>query len=170
MVRSNAAKRRPNPKTPSMNGKILHFDANSREGVISGDDGNRYRFIGPDWHDSSTPMSGLTVDFVADGDRARDVYRVTSSSGTYPKSKIAAALFAFFLGLFGAHKFYLGYTTPGVILLVATIAGIALVFVLVGLAVLFAIGVVTLIEAILYIAKSDEEFHETYVVNKREWF
>ena len=153
-----------------MNGKILHFDANSREGVISGDDGNRYRFIGPDWHDSSTPVSGLTVDFVADGDRARDVYRVASSSGTHPKSKIAAALFAFFLGLFGAHKFYLGYTAPGVILLVATIAGIALVFVFVGLAVIFSIGVVTLIEAILYIAKSDEEFHETYVVNKREWF
>ena len=59
-----------------MNGKILNFDANSREGVISGDDGNRYRFIGPDWHDSSTPMSGLTVDFIADSYRAHSIRRV----------------------------------------------------------------------------------------------
>ena len=153
-----------------MNGKILHFDANSREGVISGDDGNRYRFIGPDWHDSSTPVSGLTVDFVADGDRARDVYRVASPSGAYPKSKIAAALFAFFLGMFGAHKFYLGYTAPGVILLVATIAGIALLIVFVGLAALIATWIISLVKFIIYIGKSDEEFHETYVVNKREWF
>ena len=153
-----------------MNGKILHFDPNSREGIISGDDGNRYRFIGPDWHDSSVPVSGQTVDFIADGDRARDVYRVASPSGIYPKSKVAAALFAFFLGGFGAHKFYLGYTQPAIILLVSTLVGIALVIVFVGIAVLFAIGVLTLIEAILYIAKSDEEFHETYVVNQRPWF
>ncbi len=153
-----------------MNGKILHFDPNSREGVISGDDGNRYRFIGPDWHDSSTPVSGLTVDFIADGARARDVYRVASPSGAYPKSKVAAALFAFFLGMFGAHKFYLGYTAPGVILLVATIAGLALLIVFVGLAALIVTWIVSLVEFIIYIGKSDEEFHETYVVNKREWF
>ena len=49
-----------------MNGKILHFDPNSREGIISGDDGNRYRFIGPDWQESSVPVSGQTVDFIVD--------------------------------------------------------------------------------------------------------
>ena len=153
-----------------MNGKILHFDPNSREGIISGDDGNRYRFIGPDWHDSSVPVSGQTVDFIADGDRARDVYRVGSPAGIYPKSKIAAALFAFFLGMFGAHKFYLGYTQPGVILLDVTLAGLVLLFVFVGLVALIATYIVSLVEFIIYIAKSDEEFHETYVVNQRPWF
>jgi len=32
-----------------------------------------------------------------------------------PKSKIAAALLCFFLGCFGIHRFYLGYTTIGII-------------------------------------------------------
>jgi len=42
-----------------------------------------------------------------------------------PKSKIAAALLAFFLGAFGIHNFYLGRTAIGVTqLLLATIGGI----------------------------------------------
>jgi TM2 domain-containing membrane protein YozV len=39
------------------------------------------------------------------------------------KSKIAAGLLGIFLGGFGIHKFYLGYTTPAVIMLVAGIIG-----------------------------------------------
>ncbi|NJL01840.1 MAG: TM2 domain-containing protein [Spirulinaceae cyanobacterium RM2_2_10] len=31
-----------------------------------------------------------------------------------PKSKIAAALLCFFLGVFGIHRFYLGYTGLGI--------------------------------------------------------
>lgn len=64
----------------------------------------------------------------------------------------------------------MGYTAPGVILLVATIAGLALLIVFVGLAALIATWIISLVEFIIYIGKSDEEFHETYVVNKREWF
>ena len=37
------------------------------------------------------------------------------------KSKAAAALFAFFLGVFGVHNFYLGYTVRGIIQLLITI-------------------------------------------------
>ena len=70
-----------------MNGKILHFDPNYREGIISGDDGNRYRFIGPDWPDSSVPVSGKTVDFIADGDRERDMYNVASPAASTPSPR-----------------------------------------------------------------------------------
>ena len=153
-----------------MNGKILHFDPNSREGVISGDDGERYRFIGTDWHDSSVPNSGLTVDFVADGDRARDVYRSASSAGGYSKSKVAAALFAFFLGMFGAHKFYLGYTGPGVALLVSTIVGFITAIFVVGAVVIIVVAIIVLIEFFIIVFKSDEDFHQTYVVGRRNWF
>jgi len=42
-----------------------------------------------------------------------------------PKSKVAAALLAFFLGTFGIHNFYLGRTALGVTqLLLATIGGL----------------------------------------------
>lgn len=40
-----------------------------------------------------------------------------------PKSKIAAGLLGIFLGAFGIHRFYLGYTTIGVVQLILFIAG-----------------------------------------------
>lgn len=43
----------------------------------------------------------------------------TESKGT--KSKTAAGLLAIFLGTFGAHNFYLGYTTKAIIQLVLSV-------------------------------------------------
>ena len=54
------------------------------------------------------------------------------SSGSNPatgsKNKIAAALLAFFLGAFGVHNFYLGYTGRGVAQLLLTLIGWLLLF------------------------------------------
>lgn len=50
-----------------MNGKILHFDPNSREGIISGDDGNRYRFIWTNLHAQSVPLGGESFDITTVG-------------------------------------------------------------------------------------------------------
>ena len=41
--------------------------------------------------------------------------------GTAPKQWIVALLLAFFLGGFGGHNFYLGYTTKGIIQVILTI-------------------------------------------------
>lgn len=46
-----------------------------------------------------------------------------ASQTTNPKSKIAAALFAIFLGGIGIHRFYLGYTTIGIIFVVLFVLG-----------------------------------------------
>lgn len=81
------------------------------------------------------------------------------------KNKIAAALLAFFLGCFGAHKFYLGHTKEGVIMLLITLFGSLLLFV--GPLVT---GVIALVEAIMYITKSDREFYDTYVAGGKAWF
>jgi TM2 domain-containing membrane protein YozV len=40
-----------------------------------------------------------------------------------PKSKVAAALLAFFVGVFGIHRFYLGHTGIGVAQLLITVVG-----------------------------------------------
>ncbi len=80
------------------------------------------------------------------------------------KSKVAAGLLAIFLGGLGVHKFYLGYTTQGIILLLVSLLGF-LIFV--GPIVT---GVISLIEGIIYLTKSDEEFYRLYVLNKKEWF
>ena len=73
--------------------------------------------------------------------------------------KIAAGLLAILLAPFGIQKFLLGYTTEGIIWLVIS---------------LFTCGVVTsilgLIEGIIYLTKSDEEFYQTYQVGKKAWF
>lgn len=73
--------------------------------------------------------------------------------------KIAAGLLAIFLGSLGIHKFYLGYSTAGIIMLVISLFTCG--------AVMAAIG---LIEGIIYLTRSDEEFVATYVIGKKEWF
>ena len=94
-----------------------------------------------------------------------------SSEGTQPtKSKVAAGVLAIVIGGLGIHKFYLGYTGPGIILLVASIVSALTVIVIIGLVGLLVIGTICLIEGILYLTKSDEEFHETYVANRKSWF
>lgn len=76
--------------------------------------------------------------------------------------KLAAALCGILLGALGIHKFVLGYTTAGVIMLLVTILTCGL-----GGAVM---GVIGLIEGIIYLTKSDEEFVRTYIDQKKEWF
>ena len=84
-----------------------------------------------------------------------------SSSGE--KSKIIACLLALFLGTIGVHKFYLGYNTQGIIMLLCGTVGWILFLPPLVMA------VIALIEAIMYISKSDEEFQEIYVDNEKPW-
>jgi len=78
------------------------------------------------------------------------------------EKKIPAGICAILLGALGVHKFILGYTVEGVIMLVATVITCGILSPLVGL--------VGLIEGILYLVKSDEDFVHTYVEQKRGWF
>jgi len=72
--------------------------------------------------------------------------------------KLVAGLCGILVGGFGIHKFILGYTTEGIIQIVITL-------------VTCGIGsVVGLIEGIIYLTKSDEDFVRTYIQNKRGWF
>ena len=82
------------------------------------------------------------------------------------KSKVAAGLFGILLGSLGIHKFYLGYTKEGVIWLLISILGGLFTF---GIATI-VMEVIGLIEGIIYLTKSDEEFYNTYVLNKKAWF
>ena len=90
--------------------------------------------------------------------------------GASEKSPIVAGLLALFLGQFGAHKFYLGYSTEGLILLGGTIVSFVLAFVLIGFFGLMAIGIICLVEAIIYLTKPQDQFTYTYVLNRKPWF
>jgi len=69
------------------------------------------------------------------------------------------------LGGLGVHKFILGYNTEGIIMLVTYLAG----FLLCGIPSL-VVTVIGIIEGIIYLMKTDEEFVSTYIINKKPWF
>lgn len=146
-----------------MKGKILEFNESSRLGVIAGEDGKRYTLDLAEWKAASQPKAGLAIDFTCVGDKATAVY--LDSHTSVNNKKIAAALLAFFLGAFGAHKFYLGYTKQGVIMLLVFLFG----FILLGLPSV-AIGVIAFIEFVIYLTKSDDEFEKVYVIGHKYWF
>ena len=80
---------------------------------------------------------------------------------SYPQEnkKILAGILAIVLGIFGIHKFILGYTQEEIILIVISIISCGTVSSIIGL-----------IEGIIYLTKSDEEFYQTYQVGKKGWF
>ncbi len=76
--------------------------------------------------------------------------------------KIPAAICAILLGGLGVHKFILGYTVEGLIMLGVTVLTC-------GLGSLIS-GVIGLVEGIMYLTKSDQEFVATYIQGRRGWF
>lgn len=95
-------------------------------------------------------------------DDAKDAF----NKATGKNKKVLAGVLAILFGSLGVHKFILGYNKEGVILLAATILLMIFSFGLLG----WLVGIFTLIEGIIYLTKSDEEFYNTYQVGKKPWF
>ena len=152
-----------------MKGKILDFSIQSNSGAISGEDGNRYNFDGSDWKGDSPPTRGLSVDFSIEDDQAKEVYLAVGGATDSGKNKTTAGLLAIFLGGWGIHKFYLGYTVPGIIFLLINTVGFAITWMLLWIP-NFAVGIIVFIEGIIYLTKTDEEFEQTYVIGKKQMF
>ncbi|MFZ2968131.1 MAG: NINE protein [Sulfuricurvum sp.] len=76
------------------------------------------------------------------------VRQMNTQTVSSEKSRISAALFAFFLGGFGAHKFYLGQTGQGIIYLLFFWTLIP--------------ALVAFVEFILLLSMSDEKFNQKY--------
>ena len=103
----------------------------------------------------------------AAGDVKEEWNKMTDSQ---ENKKMLAGILAIILGSFGVHKFILGNQKEGIILAVATVIGYATLCLGVGVFILMATGIVGLIEGIIYLTKSDEEFYQTYQVEKKPWF
>ncbi|MCD4653559.1 TM2 domain-containing protein [bacterium] len=86
-----------------------------------------------------------------------------------PQKKILVGVLAIVVGMFGVHKFLLDYQKEGFIMLGVTIGGILTSCFLFGLP-MFAMGIIGLVEGIIYLTKSDEEFYEMYIKNQKTWF
>ena len=77
-------------------------------------------------------------------------------------NKIAAGICGILLGALGIHKFILGYKKEGIIMLLVSLLSFGLLA--------WVMGIIGLIEGIIYLTKSDEEFVATYVTGKKGWF
>lgn len=78
------------------------------------------------------------------------------------EKKIAAGVCGILLGALGVHKFILGYTKEGLIMLLVSLLTLGFLA--------FVVGIIGLIEGIIYLTKTDEEFVQVYVTGKRGWF
>lgn len=78
------------------------------------------------------------------------------------EKKLPAGLCGILLGGLGVHKFILGYTTEGAIMLGVTLLTCGFGGMITGL--------IGLIEGIMYLTKTDEEFVNMYITNKKAWF
>lgn len=81
---------------------------------------------------------------------------------TSGKNKIVAAVLAFFLGMLGVHRFYLGDTGYGVAMLAITIVSFFLTFVVIGLFGLIAMGLWSFIDFVRYLVMDDMTFNARY--------
>ncbi|WP_432412446.1 TM2 domain-containing protein [Rasiella sp. SM2506] len=72
--------------------------------------------------------------------------------------KMMAGILGILIGSLGIHKFVLGYTKEGIIQIIITVVTCG-----------FG-SIIGLIEGIIYLTKSDEEFYQTYQVGKKGWF
>ncbi|MBW3539301.1 MAG: TM2 domain-containing protein [Planctomycetes bacterium] len=77
-------------------------------------------------------------------------------------NKVAAGLCGILLGPLGIHKFILGFTSAGLVMLLVSILTCGLGAI--------PMAIIGLVEGIIYLTKSDEDFYETYIVEKRSWF
>ncbi|WP_347172846.1 TM2 domain-containing protein [Polaribacter uvawellassae] len=76
--------------------------------------------------------------------------------------RVISGILGIILGSLGIHKFVLGYTTEGIVMLLLSVVtcGIGA----------WLMGLIGLIEGIIYLTKSDEEFIQVYQENKKGWF
>lgn len=159
-----------------MRGQILGVDVRTGEGQLAGDDGRRYRFRPDDWAYRGEPAIGLHVDFEPEDSRARSIFPLpgaqalpavagAKTSPYFPTgqgrapasghSRLIAALLAFFFGMLGIHRFYLGRNGSGLAMLLLTIT-------VVGTVISFPWA---LLDTVRYLLMSDNEFARRYAAD-----
>lgn len=86
----------------------------------------------------------------------------THMSNARASNKIPAGICAILLGGLGVHKFILGYTGAGLVMLLVSLLTCGMLAPIVH--------IIGLIEGIIYLCKTDDDFVRTYVDGRREWF
>jgi TM2 domain-containing membrane protein YozV len=107
-----------------MKGTIVLVDTVFQQtGFISGTNGNRYTFSNQDWKGNIAPTQGMEVDFIPDGEFAKEIYPIKAyiQQSSETKQRVVYIILGVSLGVFGVHNFYAGYIGKGVAQLLITI-------------------------------------------------
>ena len=70
----------------------------------------------------------------------------------------------------GLHKFALGFYTSRVVMLAVFLVGLIGMCLVFPLLASVAIHVIGFAGGIIYLTKADEDFYQTYAIEKKEWF
>ena len=98
-------------------------------------------------------------------------YSAPSEVQTFASKKVAAGICGIMLGGLGVHKFILGFNGAGAIMLSLSLIGIITGMCLIlPIFLASAMSIIGLIEGILYLTKSDQDFYHTYAIQRKEWF
>ncbi len=84
----------------------------------------------------------------------------------YATKQLLSGYAAIIFGGFGVHKFILGYTAEGALTLIISIIGGYFSY---GFTFLI-MQMIGLIEGMIYLSKSHEEFIDNYFIRKQGWF
>jgi TM2 domain-containing membrane protein YozV len=85
-----------------------------------------------------------------------------NNQSSQESKRIITGILGILLGSLGVHKFVLGYTKEGLIMLLTSVLTCGFAAILTGL--------IGLVEGIIYLTKSDQEFIQTYQNNQKGWF
>ena len=157
----------------------LIIDMSGGVGTIRGEDGSSYDLITEDILVNTKQIEGRglvghKVFFIPDGAQAKRVIvrddilgiYIVAADGSFIGNgdRLISAIIAVLLGLIGAHKFYLGYKSQGILMFLAGTVGWLLIFPP------FISFVISIAEAFIYLSKTDQEFYDTYIAKERGWF
>lgn len=120
--------------------------------------------------DAAGDAKEAASDFADEAKKTANEFAEGIKSAGGDNKKILAGILAILLGSLGVHKFILGYNKEGFILLGFSIVAYILVCLVIGAFLVWIPGLIGLIEGIIYLTKSDEEFYNTYQVGKKPWF
>jgi TM2 domain-containing membrane protein YozV len=102
------------------------------------------------WTDFVRTMPGMRMLLLFGGLVALVGLRVTKTrrDRTSPKSRLTTALLALFLGVFGAHRFYVGKTKTAIVMLCLSIVGVATAWIVIGIPFILIISAWVLVDLI----------------------
>ncbi|PAX59840.1 hypothetical protein CK510_05030 [Brunnivagina elsteri CCALA 953] len=113
---------------------------------------------------TSSPEVGKNLPIVQDSSKNKKITFSSESESLYiaNQKRVYAGFCAIFLGVFGIHKFILGYNKEGIIMLCVTLFS--------GGSLASIVGIVGIVEGIIYLTKSEKEFLKIYINSKKAWF